>query len=180
MSSQTAGAALVCRRPTAITCLRLQPCIHRSARTARSGAAGLQPLCIPRYRPPGGGAVAASGVFRGCGRRGWPASVSRDHGILRLGAEVKAGYGLNVAPDPGSGYARELTGCAAGPELFITGILRARNCRQRKAGACGRYSYRDFVPRHGDQAWRFNAGRRRCRGHFYESGRCRLPGHVQQ
>ena len=104
--------------------------------------------------------------FRGCGRRGWPASVSRDHGILRLGAEVKAGYGLNVAPDPGSGYARELTGCAAGPELFMPGILRARNCRQRKAGACGRYSYRDFVPRHGDQAWRFNAGRRCCAGIF--------------
>jgi hypothetical protein len=36
----------------------------------------------------------------------------------------------------------------------MPGILRARNCRQRKAGVCGRYSYRDFVPRDGDQAWR--------------------------
>jgi len=116
----------------------------------------------------------------GCGRHGWPASVSRDHGILRLGAEVKAGYGLNVAPDPGSAYARKLMGCAAGPEFFDARILRARSCRQQK----GR-SLRQIL------ILRFRtAGRRpglavKCRAPalpqaFYESGRCRLPGLVQR
>jgi hypothetical protein len=71
--------------------------------------------------------------FRGCGRRGWPASVSRDHGILRLGAEVKAGYSSLLRDYPGSSRSRE-TASRVSPAL-VSCFCSVRPDKRNRAGA---------------------------------------------
>jgi hypothetical protein len=144
MNSQTPGAALVVSAgPAARHVPAATACSQRPAWTARSGV---------------GRTSAVAGPVG-------PAAVCRDHGILRLGAEVKAGYGLNVAPDPGSGYARKLMGCAAGPEFFMPGILRARSCRQRKGRSLRQILIRRFRTAGRRPGLAVKCSPQACRGH---------------